>query len=280
MKTWSANCFLAVKSLGISMLKNIYTPLAGAMAQERALEALSHNLANINTVGFKGDSVTFTLQDAEPYKNYPDPLPPANYKVDLQKLSPLIGNEMAYVGIAGMTTDYSQGPAVTTHNKFDLMIEGEGFFRLQTAEGVRYQRAGNLTLSEEGALVNKHGEPVLGERGVIYLRSNQFMVNQQGEITQDGQLIDRIQLVKFKSPKALERSGGGRFFYGGPPDQVELVEHPRIQQGFLEGSNVNPIKSLTSMIVSHRSYEAYQKAVMNYDKIMDKSSNTIGEVRA
>ncbi|SME87851.1 flagellar hook-basal body protein [Pseudobacteriovorax antillogorgiicola] len=262
------------------MLKNIYTPLAGAIAQERALETLSNNLANVNTVGFKGDNVTFTLQDPEPFKNYPTPLPPANFKVDLNKVGPLKGNDLSYVGIAGIETDFTQGPAINTHNKLDLMIEGQGMFSVQTNEGIRFQRAGDLTLNQEGALASKAGDPILGEKGVVYLRSNQFHVNRLGEVYQDGEFIDRIQIYQFKSPEALERVGNNYYFYGGPADDVSQSETATLKQGFLEGSNVNPIKNLTALIVSHRSYEAYQKAVSNYDQMMDKTSNSLGEVRA
>ncbi len=262
------------------MLKNIYTPLAGAVSQERALETLSNNLANINTVGFKGDNVTFTLLEPEPYKNYPDLIPPANYKVDLRKVGPLKGNEMVYVGIAGMERDFTQGPAVTTHNSHDLMIEGRGFFKVNTKDGERFTRAGNFKLSPDGALVTAHGDPVVGEKGTIYLRSEQFEVNRVGEVYQDGQYLDKIELFEFEDLASLERVGQNYYHYQGPTEQIRLSDESRISQGFIEGSNVNAIKNLTDMIFAHRSYEAYQKAVSNYDRMMEKSSNTIGEVRA
>lgn len=262
------------------MLKNIYTPVAGAIAHERAMEALSNNLANINTVGFKGDNVTFTLLEPEPFKSYPSPLPPANFKVDLNEVGPLRGNEMAYVGVAAMERDFSQGPAMITHNKFDMMIEGQGFFQVHTNEGERFMRAGDLTLSQDGALVTKFGDPVLGEKGVIYLRSMQFEVNEQGEIFQDGQLVDRLALYEFKDPNSLDRVGQNYYLYNGPPEDMQVSSESRVRQGFLEGSNVNSIKNLTSLIMAHRSFEAYQKAVSNYDQIMEKSSNSIGDVRA
>ncbi|MFW7377897.1 MAG: flagellar hook-basal body protein [Oligoflexus sp.] len=262
------------------MLKNIYTPVAGALSHERAMEALANNLANINTVGFKGDNVTFTLLEPEPYKNYPTPIPPANFKVDLNKIGPLKGNEMSYVGIAGMERDFTQGPAVITHNKLDFMIEGQGFFQVQTNEGPRFTRAGDLTLSRDGALITKSGDPVLGEKGVIYLRSSQFEVNEKGEILQDGQLLDRLKLFEFEEPKSLERVGQNYYLYSGPEEDIQLSQTARVRQGFLEGSNVNSIKNLTSLIMAHRSYEAYQKAVSNFDQMMEKSSNSIGDVRA
>lgn len=262
------------------MLKNIYTPLAGAISQERALEAIANNLANLNTVGFKGDNVTFTLQEPEPYKNYPDLIPPANYKENMESVYPLRGNDMSYVGIASMERDFSQGSAITTRNPYDLMIEGEGFFKVQTPEGLRFMRAGNLTVSQDGVLVSKQGDPIQGEKGDITVRGSEFHVNTKGEIFQDGQFVDRIQLTAFKKPGELERVGQNYYYFGGAPDEAYTPGKTTLQQGFLEASNVNSIKNLTSMIVSHRSYEAYQKAVSNYDQMMEKSSNAIGDVRA
>ncbi|MCX6129923.1 MAG: flagellar hook-basal body protein [Proteobacteria bacterium] len=262
------------------MLKNIYTPLAGAISQERALETIANNLANVNTVGFKGDSVTFTLQNPEPFKNYPDPLPPANFKQDLGDVFPLHGNDMSYVGIAAMERDFSQGSAITTHNPYDVMLEGKGFLSAQTPEGVRYSRAGDLTVSQDGVLVTKQGDPVLGEKGLIYVRGTQFEINSLGEVFQDGQLMDKLKIVDFAKPKELERVGANYYHFGGRDEDIIPAKDARVRQGFLEASNVNSIKSLTSMIVAHRSYEAYQKAVANYDKMMEKSSNSIGDVRA
>lgn len=262
------------------MLKNIYTPVAGAISQERALEAIANNLANVNTVGFKGDSVAFSLLESEPYKNYPDPLPPANYKEDMQSVFPLRGNDMSYVGVASIEKDFQQGPAVSTQNPYDLMIEGNGFFNVQTSEGLRYMRSGNLGLSPDGVLISKQGDPVLGERGLVYLHGTDFSVNGNGEIFQDGQLVDRLKVSSFKHPQELERAGNNYFFFGGDESSVETATKARISQGFLEGSNVNAMKNMSAMIIAHRSYEAYQKAVANYDQIMEKSSNAIGDVRA
>ena len=265
---------------GMAMLKNIYTPVAGAISQERALETIANNLANVNTVGFKGDSVTFTLQHPEPYKNYPDPLPPANFKENMESVYPLRGNDMSYVGIASMTRDFSQGSAIDTKNPYDLMLEGEGFLNVQTADGLRYMRAGDLTLSPEGALVSKQGDPILGEKGAIFLKGPQFSVNTKGEVFQDGQYVDKLKISVFNDNKTLERAGKNYYYYGGKPEDVSISKSAQIKQGYLESSNVNAMKNMTAMIIAHRSYEAYQKAVANYDKVMEKSSNVIGEVRA
>jgi flagellar basal-body rod protein FlgF len=262
------------------MLKGIYTPLSGAIAQERVLEVIANNLANMNTNAFKGENVTFTLLEPEPEKNYKNPLPPANYKVAFEDFMPLRGNEIHYVGVAGINRDQSQGPVVKTGNPTDLMIEGKGYLSINTPEGIRYTRDGALQLSSDGVLTTAAGHPVMGEKGNVVLRSGQFEVNGRGEIYQNGELVDKLQLFQFQKDEALERVGGNYFYFGGEQSARTKSESPSIRQGQLEGSNVNAIKNLTAMILAHRSYESYQKAVSNYDTMMEKSSNSIGDVRA
>lgn len=262
------------------MLKAIYSPTSGALAQEKVLEIIANNLANVNTVGFKGDSVTFKLLEPEPEKNYKSPLPPANYKISMDDVFPLKGNDIAYVGIAGVHRDETQGPAMQTGNDTDMMIEGEGLFAVNTPDGVRYTRNGQLSVGPDGVLMTNAGFPIVGEKGSIVLKAGKFEVNHRGEVYQNNQLVDRLQLYSFEDSTALERTGFNLWHYSGPDDGRELMQDPAVRQGFLEGSNVNAIKSLTSMIIAHRSYEAYQKAVSNYDKMMEISNNQLGSVRA
>jgi flagellar basal-body rod protein FlgF len=262
------------------MLKALYSPMSGALAQEKVLEIIANNLANVNTVGFKGDSVTFKLLEPEPEKNYKTPLPPANYKVSMEDVFPLHGNDIAYVGIAGINRDESQGPAIQTSNDTDIMIQGEGMLAVNTKEGMRYTRSGQLTLGPNGALMTPAGHPVMGEKGTIQLQSGKFEINRRGEIYQNSQLVDKLQLYTFEDASSLERAGMNLWHYSGPEDDRRPVADPSVMQGYLEGSNVNAIKNLTSMIIAHRSYEAYQKAVSNYDKMMEISNNQLGAVRA
>ncbi|MEZ4741288.1 MAG: flagellar hook-basal body protein [Bdellovibrionota bacterium] len=262
------------------MIKSIYTPLSGALAQEKVLDIIANNLANVNTVGYKGESVTFKVLESEPDKNYNTPLPPANYKIDLEQLSPLVGNEVNYVGISNVVRDLSQGPAIETKNPLDLMIEGDGYFSVHTRDGIRYTRDGSFSLSVDGALVDRFGNPVLGEKGNIFVRGNDFEINSLGEVYQNGELVDRISLYKFEDDSTLEKVGNNHLFYGGDPEKIKKIDYATLRQGYLEGSNVNAIKNLTAMILAHRSYESYQKTIKNFDSMMDKSSNSIGAVRA
>ena len=262
------------------MLKSIYTPVTGANAQERVMEIIANNLANVNTTGYKKDGVTFTLLEPEPYKNYKNPLPPANYKQSLEDFMPLRGNEISYVGTAGVSRDWSQGPAMRTDNSTDVMIEGDGFLGVMTEEGMRLTRDGSLTMNSDGVLVTKAGHAVMGEKGDILLSGGDFNINGQGEIFQNGKLVDRLVVYSPKDPASLERVGMNYYFHGGEPEGLMVLENPSVRQGFLEGSNVNAIKDMTNMIMAHRFFEAYQKTIANYDSMMDKSSNSIGTVRA
>ena len=120
---------------------------------------------------------------------------------------------------------------------------------------------------------------MLGEKGTIFIQGNNFEVNRIGEVYQDGEFVDRLLVYKIEDRKQLEKIGSNYFDYVGPDDGKQLVDLPEVSQGYLEASNVNAIRNLTNMILAHRSYEAYQKAIKNFDTMMDKSSNSLGQLR-
>jgi flagellar basal-body rod protein FlgG len=264
---------------GVYMLKSIYTPMSGALAQEKVMDIIANNLANINTVGYKSENVTFKVLHPEPEKNYKEPLPPANYKVDFEKLMPLRGNEIDYVEVSSVMRDTTQGPVQKTENPLDLMIEGEGYFSVNTKDGIRYSRDGSFSLNQDGLISDKLGNPILGEKGVILARDG-LQVNSRGEVILDGKIVDKLKLVTFTDEHQLEKVGNNHYFWPGSEAQITSASSAMVRQGFLEASNVNPIKNLTSMIIAHRSYEAYQKSIKNMDSMMEKSSNQIGTIRA
>ena len=260
------------------MLKNIYTPLSGALAQEKVLDIIANNLANVSTPGFKGEDVSFKLLESEPERTYKEPLPPANYKIDLEKHIPLRGNEFAYVGVSGVVRDDRQGSPVQTRNPLDIMLEGRGYLGVNTPSGVRYTRNGSLSLTSQGVLADWQGNPILGEKGNIFVRQGKVDINKRGEVYLDGEFVDRLKIYDFEDPKLLEKVGSNKFIYNGLSGTEKVLKQPTVRQGYIEASNVNAIKNLTDMILAHRSYEAYQKAIKNMDSMMDKSANTIGNL--
>ena len=259
------------------MIKSIYTPLSGALAQEKALEIIANNLANISTVGFKGEKVSFELLGSENKSSNSERF--LSNHLDTESFpEQVLGNEVSYVGVSGVNLDLSQGPTIATRNPLDIMIDGHGFLKINTPEGDRYTRSGALSMNEDGVLVSQQGYPVMGENGLLTLSSGTVEINPLGEVFQDGDFIDRLVVVDFPEPYALEKLGSNQYFYRGSEDQIKKIIHPEIKQGYLEGSNVNAIENLTKMILAHRSYEAYQKTIKNFDNMMDKSSNSIGKL--
>ncbi|MBP6217775.1 MAG: flagellar hook-basal body protein [Oligoflexales bacterium] len=263
------------------MLHNIYTPLSGGLAQEKALEIIANNLANLNTVGFKEEEVTFKLLEPEPEKNYKELLPTDNFDPDTRedRLFNLRGNEVAYVGVSGVSRNETQGSPIVTHNPLDLLLQGEGYLTLNTEEGERYTRNGSLSLNPDGTLVDRQGQGIMGHKGLIHLSPDPVDINPLGEIYQNGRFVDKLLITDFEDKGQLEKIGLNEYFYSGPDEGRMIVKSPHMEQGSLEASNVNAIKNLTNMIVAHRSYEAYQKAIKNFDGMMEKSFNTLGELR-
>lgn len=260
------------------MLKNIYGPLSGGVAQERVLEVLSNNVANANTTGFKEETVTFSSMESNPWPAYASPLPPAPFKVDLRAAFPLHGNEMGYSAVANVGTSFVQGGLRTTGNPLDFALQGDGFFAVNTPFGERFSRDGSFTLTPEGTLVTKTGALVQGNRGPITgLSEGEVRVLPGGEIYAGERYVDTLRTVAFEDAKALQKLGDNLFVHDGPPEnRVPAKGH--VTQGALESSNVNPMRNLTNMIVAHRTYEALQKAVKAHDDSM-ATGNRIGELQ-
>lgn len=261
------------------MLKNVYSSLSGALAQEKVFDILANNLANINTAGFKEESVAFKLLTPNPEKNYQSPLPEANYRANLEDNMPFRGNEMKYVGISGINRNDQQGSSIETKNPLDVMLESEGYFGVNTHSGIRYTRNGSLSLNPEGVLVDYSGNPVMGEKGSIILTNHKVEINKLGEVYQNNELVDRLLVYEFQDSSQLEKIGNNLYFFKGLEGERSVVDVPNMRQGALESSNVNAIKNLTNLILAHRSYEAYQKTIKSYDSIMEKSNSTLATVK-
>lgn len=259
------------------MSNGIFTSLSGAMAQERNLEIIANNLANVHTNGYKEDRVSFKVMEAEPEKHTHAPLPPENFKVEPDTF-PLIGNEIKYVGIGGFFTDHGQGPLKLTSNPLDFAIEGKAYFETMTEAGKQYTKNSSFTLGPNGILQTHNGHPVQGQKGAVFLSNSDFKVNEEGEIYQNGNLVDRLKIVSFKNEGLLQKTAGTSFIHNGSDDNFSTPVKTRILQGYVEGSNVNPLQNLTKMIMTQRSYEAYQKAMKAHDERMGKAVQ-LGEVK-
>jgi len=257
------------------MSGDIYIAAAGALACEKRLQIISNNLANANTVGFKMDRGHLKQID-------PADLPgqSAQNPADLAtSRAHLFWNNFS------MYTDHSNGALKQTDNDFDLALVGQGFFCVQTPDGVRYTRKGDFTLDSEGVLVTGNGWPVLGEGGEIKIDGTanphkfaKFVVDEQGNVAVDGRQVGSLRIVDFAETNLLNKAGDTLFRPSAAGVPETKAQGVKVSQGFLELSNVDSVKMMTEMIEVLRGYESYQKIIQSADETYSQAINQVGSV--
>lgn len=242
------------------MVNGIYTASAGMINMLDKTEVVSHNLANTNTAGFK-KSVLLAESQVLVRRN-------DEWKLHQDENSKLNGN---YV-------NWEKGPLVSTGEKFDLALQGEGFFRIQTPAGERYTRNGSFTRNSGGELVTLNGNQVLDQQGrPIKVGTQDFKVAEDGTVFADGKASAKIGVMQFNDRTGLSRVNGS-LFAATPPSTPVQATNAGVRQGFLEGSNVSVVDAMVEMIRYNRNYEADSKAMQSCDSTLEKAVNEIGRV--
>jgi len=247
----------------------VYPVLSGALAQEKRMQMITNNLANVGTSGFKKDIPLF--EGMMPTRDL--------FSMPLEGAQ---GTSTTFGTLRGSFTDLTPGAIRTTGEPLDVAIEGEGFFAVQTPGGTRYTRNGQFTLNADGVL-SMGDYPVQGSGGPITLPQGSVIIDAKGAILVRGiepgaapVEIDLLQIYRFSDPHALQKVGGNLFHAVG--GGASPVEEGRLVQGALETSNVNPVEEMVAMIEVMRLYEAAQKAIQTADEIAGKAANEIAEV--
>ena len=218
-----------------------------SLVQQRHIEIISNNLANLNTAGYKADRMRFSdLMDRQVY------------------------------------TDMSQGPVQVTGEQLDLAIRGKGFFQVRTPQGIRLTRAGHFTMDADGTLVTQAGYPVLGAGGTtisLNPEGGRVTIDQEGNITQDGEIVGRIEIVEAVDPNNLEKAGYNLWTgKGGTPPAKRPAKDYGLIQGALERSNAKVVVEMVEMIQAFRAFESYQKAIQVMQEIDTKAATQVGRV--
>lgn len=235
------------------MYKGIYIAASGAILKQTQLDVVAQNLANVNTTGFKKDSLSFK-----------------EYLLDQTTAGPGPDGR-AMTAISAYKTDFSNGTIVKTSNPLDLALEGKGFIAV---EGGRYMRRGDLKRSIDGFLTSSNDIKVLGARGPIRLPNGTVEIGERGEVSVNGAQIDTIRLVDFKDMDGLAKTGDGIFTTNETPTAAKAS----VRQGFIEVSNVDAIKEMVRMIEMLREFETYQKAIQTFDEATAKVTNDMGRL--
>ena len=255
------------------MIRGWYTGASGMNAQQNRLDAISNNLANVDTAGYKRD-ITVS-------KSFPELLiRRANFDgmyeipngMGSADAAPVIGKVGLGVETNENYIDFSQGSFKISNTNTDIAFTGKGFYSIQTPLGERYTRNGNFLIGKEGILETKDGYPVLGEKGIIRLADDKFTVNEDGVlISQEGEEIDRFKVVRFDNERYLKKMGESLYSandISGPAHIAEDDERPGFLQGYTETSNVNVVNEMVQMIEINRAYEANQKTIQSEDTMM------------
>ena len=235
------------------MIKGIYTAARGLNSRMKNLEIVANNLANLNTTGFKRE-VPFSE----------------------------VMNQYGQVGIQ-KATDYQQGNLAETSNPLDVAISGKGFFVVQTENGAELTRNGQFKISDDGYIVTRDGNKVLGRNGAINVnnllldKDKVLTITQKGGIKYGDNVIDSLLIAKMNDPQASERTTGVNFNADNDGFQIADPDSYVIKQGYLEESNINPIKEMEAMIQLNSEYDSSSKVINYLDQSLDEA-NQIGKV--
>ncbi|MEH6699824.1 MAG: flagellar basal-body rod protein FlgF [Brevundimonas sp.] len=239
-----------------------YIGLSRQMTLRRELDIVANNIANANTTGFKVEQLMVGTEIGQGARN--DAVRPG----------------VSFVLDRGVGRDYGQGALSQTGRTLDFAIEGDGaFFTVQDGDAEAYTRDGAFTISPEGLLVTAAGLPVLGDGGEILLDPARGapQVAGDGTISQDGQVVGRLTVVRFDTLSVLEKAGDGLYRNTSNAQPMDAPD-ARIHQGMLEGSNVNPILEITNLIEISRSYERISKMIEQSNELSRKSVERLGRV--
>ena len=281
------------------MLRGFYTAATGMIAQQRRTEMLTNNMSNANTPGYKADQSSL--------RSFPEMLLSRleNKKVVTMNgltlpTSNVVGAVNTGVYVQEIASSFSQGTLQETGNSTDFALtdismpvnvengrRGTVFFAVGRPGGeMVYTRNGNFTVDQEGFLTVPNGNYVLDVNGNgIQVGNDQFTIDETGAIRLDGgDYVTNIGIAYAENPLALEKGPDSFYSYfedGGLPmlnnEAIPGVQYS-LQQGFVEGSNVDTSQAMTEMLTAYRAFEANQKILQAYDKSLEKAVTEIGRV--
>jgi flagellar basal-body rod protein FlgF len=242
----------------------LYQSAASLSALERWQDAVSQNITSSQVSGYKKRTVDISAQlmgEHSPDKNT------------------RVGEGLpAYFPRASYGISYQAGEVEPTRRDLDVAIQGEGFFVVQAPDGTKtYTRAGEFKMRMDRVLINAGGGEVLSDGGNPITATPQggpIVINRDGTIYQRDALLGKLQVVKFADNARLIPKGAGGFIPLGM-DPIP-VDKPEVIQGYLEGSNITPLREMVDLVTISRAYEANQKLIQSRDDLFGKALEKLG----
>jgi flagellar basal-body rod protein FlgF len=238
-----------------------YVGLSRQETLQRALDIAANNIANADTAGFKVEEQLVRTEEATP-PSTPDARP------------------VAYVLDWGVVRNFSQGGLEQSGNTYDVAIEGDGFFQVQTDAGVRYTRDGRFTVDTRNQLVTKNGDPVLGNNGrpiVFDPNAPAPAIAKDGTISQGPNPVGRLAATRFADLKVLTKTGDN--LLQAPDDAVSAPATDAVlHQGMVERSNVQPVLEITNLIEITRAYERVARMMEQSGDLSTRAIDRLGKI--
>lgn len=261
------------------MIRALYTAASGMNAQQANIDNVAHNIANVNTSGFKKTHMQF--EDLV-YQETRIPGSPTSVAGE----SPVgLATGLGTRPMAS-TRDFASGNLKATNAPFDLAIEGDGFFQVTLPDGTTgYTRAGAFVRDSQGLLVTVSGYP-LDPQITIPENATSVSISREGIVSADiagqngAQQLGTIELATFQNPAGLQANGGNVFTTTTASGDAQVGTpgsdgRGTLAQGFLEDSNVSVVEEMVNMILGQRAYEANSKVIKAADEMLAQVNNLV-----
>lgn len=233
-----------------------YAAFSGWLARSQALDVAAGNLANAGTAGYRAERDYFRSAILGP-----------------EALNSQLNTTVNAFGVlGGSRLDLGQGALTPTGNPLDLAIEGDGFFAIQTKQGIRYTRDGQFERAQDGTLTTQAGEPVLdASNQPVRVPGGEIVVGVDGAVSVNGALAGKIAINGFADGAQLTAEGGNRY---APVDGAQpTAAAGAIRQGALESSNQDVIGGSLQLVLMQRQAEMMEKAVAMFSNDLDKTAS-------
>ncbi len=226
------------------MNSQLYTAASGMIAEERRLELIANNLANLSTAGYRSLRSFF-----EVYRGVAEKAPPERRAAN------------AAVAIAGTFEVPGPGTARPTGRALDVALPAEGLIAVRTEAGRGYTRAGSLAVGPGGGLIDALGHPVLDTQGQpIAGLLTEPRIEGDGRVFDGENEVGRMLVVRFDAD-LLVRAGKSLFSARGNDKALEPLDEPELQPGYLEDPAGDPVSELVQLIEAQRAFHSYQKII-------------------
>lgn len=249
------------------MFQGFYNLTSGVLTQTRNQNVISNNMTNVSTPGFKTDKyLATTFREELMYRSG---------NIDKDNKTEI--GTMAMIRASDETvTDFEPGAVEETGELFDVALRGNGFFMVQTQDGIGYTRDGSFTLDDQGYLCLPSVGRVIGKNGQIRVGTDKINIDSYGRITSENGRTNygQIAVVDFNNYDNLEKGGDGVFY----TNEQAVASDTQMLWKYLERSNVDAVQEMVNMMSSQRALQSATQVLKMYDQIMGKAVTEIGKV--